>query len=321
MHGVINEAKTVAGPTLLFACHADTVPFGDPATWTHDPLSGAATDGRLVRRGASDMRGGLAAALAAVIGAAGEGIPCAILITADEEIGCLGARAAVSALSDLDIGAVVIPESSDNHVQLGHRGALWVRLTTRGTAAHGSTPHLGRSALLPLAAAVLDIDARLPRGNHPVLGGTSVNIGTMMAGTATNIVPDQAVATLDIRFPNSDEPATALDWITRTHPQIDATVEAQLPAIFTSPDNPWIRSLPAGRAEHPTCAYFTDAAILTQALPGVPIAVWVLGDPTQSHTGNESVQTDRITDAVALYHHMLMNWRPGRRRPGRVRRP
>jgi succinyl-diaminopimelate desuccinylase len=297
---------------LLFACHADTVPFGDPTTWTHDPLSGAITDGRLFGRGSSDMKGGLAAALTAVIGAAGQGIPCAILITADEEIGCLGARAAVTALSGLDIGAVVIPESTDNDVLLGHRGALWIRLTARGTAAHSSTPHLGRSALLPLAACVLDVDTRLPRRNHPMLGETSVNIGTMTAGTATNIVPDHATATLDIRFPHPDDPATALDWIARAHPLIDATVETRLPAVLTSPDDPWVQSLPAACAAQPTCAYFTDAAILTRALPTVPIIIWGPGDPTQPHTGNESVHTARITEACSLYHHTLMNWPPSR---------
>lgn len=183
----------------------DTVPEGDPARWSRDPLDGGIVADRIVGRGASHMKGGLAACVTALAAAARNRVPCGLLLTTDEETGCHGARAAADVLRPIAVGAVVVPESTDNNVLLGHRGALWIRLTVRGVAAYGSTPYPGRNALIPVAAAALDAETNLPVRRHPVLGATTVNVGTMSAGVAPNIVPDRAEAGFDVRYVDAAE--------------------------------------------------------------------------------------------------------------------
>jgi succinyl-diaminopimelate desuccinylase len=298
-----------AVPMLLFVCHVDTVPAGDTARWTHDPLSGEVVNGRIIGRGASDMKGGLAAAVTALVNTVRDHVSCGLLLTADEEIGCLGARAAAGALSVLPVGAVIIPESAANDVLLGHRGALWLRLTARGLAAHGGTPERGRNALLELAAALVDIDIRLPRRYSRELGTTTVNVGTMAAGTTINIVPDLADASLDIRYVEADEPAALHAWLAAEHPGIDVGVQQQLSPVLSRADNPWIAALPTVPAVHPVAPYFTDASALGEALPGRPIVIWGPGEPEQAHAINESVDTGCVQRAVKLYGQALGAWR------------
>lgn len=294
-------------PMFLFACHADTVPAGDSRQWTHDPLGGDLTAGRITGRGASDMKGGLAAAVTALAKAAAGNVSCGLLLTADEEIGCLGARAASRALAAASIGAVIVPESTANEVRLSHRGALWLRLTAQGRAAHGSTPELGRNALLDLAAALIDIDARLPRRDHSELGTTTVNIGTMTAGTSVNIVPDFAEATIDVRYVDADEPTAIHAWLAAEHPGIGITVQRQLLPVLGPTGDPWIRRLPAPLSARPV-PYFTDAAEIVKVLGHRPVVIWGPGQPELAHSVNESVAAESVQDAVGMYSRALDAW-------------
>ena len=298
-------------PMLLFACHVDTVPAGDATRWTLGPLSGELVDGRIVGRGSSDMKSGLAAAVTALANAQRNQISCGLLLTADEEIGCRGARAAVEALRAVPVGAVIVPESTSNDVLLGHRGAVWLRLTARGRAAHGGTPELGRNALLELAATLLDIDSRLPRRQHKTLGTTTVNVGTMTSGTTVNIVPDLADASLDIRYVDADEPAAIHTWLAAEHPRTEARVQEQLSPVLSRANDPWISTLPAAASGHSVAPYFTDASALAEVLPGRPIVIWGPGQPEQAHTVNESVDSQYIQRAVQLYGQALGAWQVG----------
>lgn len=300
-----------AGQVLLFVCHVDTVPVGDPASWARPPLSGDTADGRLWGRGASDMKSGLAAAVIALLQSGPHRSPAALLLTTGEELGCFGAAAATKVLVGLDVAALMVPESTDNRIVLGHRGALWLDLVARGAAAHGGTPQLGTNALLALARSLVDIDARLPRGpGEAILGATTVNVGTMAAGTAPNIVPEHATATVDIRFASTDEPAVIQSWLASNHPDLEVTTALEVARLLGTPDSAWIRSLPADLAEPPSANYFTDAAVLASLFPAAPVAIWGPGQPDLAHVRDESVRIDRITAAVELYGAVLAAW-PG----------
>ena len=300
-----------AGPRLLFVCHVDTVPVDSPGEWTFPAHSGHISDGRLHGRGASDMKSGLAAALAALVRAGPDGRPAAILLTADEEVGCLGARAAAAALRDHDIGAIVVPESTDNTIALGHRGTSWVRLSVRGRAAHAGTPQLGSNALLPLAAALLDLERNGPWwGQRTAIGTTTLNVATMRAGTAPNIVPETAQAVLDVRPVSSDLVAEIAAWLADRHPKVRLDVELDLPPIASAGDDPWIRSLPAPAADNPAVPYFTDAAELIKAWPGAPVAIWGPGQAQLAHCRDESVPVENIRHAAEGYLQALGGWCP-----------
>ncbi|GAA3141551.1 hypothetical protein GCM10020255_029450 [Rhodococcus baikonurensis] len=128
---ITNEAAPSAA-RLLFACHVDTVPVGTVSDWEFDPYA-AQVDGELfLGRGTSDMKAGLVAATAAVVDAFERGVPVALLLTSDEEIGSLGAVRSADAVANLEVGAVIVPEATGNQINLGHRGALWLDVSVKG---------------------------------------------------------------------------------------------------------------------------------------------------------------------------------------------
>ena len=244
-----NLVATIPGRsdrTLLFNGHMDTVPF-DAEEWTHDPL-GEQDGDRLYGRGATDMKGPLAAILytAERIAEADSDPPVtlAFAIVSDEET---GGAAGVSTLADsevldeVDPDACVIGEttcSAGNHsVTVADRGSIWLTLEADGVAAHGSRPMLGTNAIDRLWAAIEFLRRRLslrelPVGDdlepiieesaayyEPTLGQSAaeslfsyptVNLGTIEGGKAVNTVPATAQAELDIRLTAGVDTATVL---------------------------------------------------------------------------------------------------------------
>ncbi len=298
-----------AGPRVLFACHVDTVPADRPEQWRGPVTSGVIEDGRLHGRGASDMKGGLAAALVAVLESGADGPGCAILLTTDEEIGCLGAAAAADLLPDLDVRAVIVPESTENEICLGHRGALWLRVNAQGRAAHGGSPQLGDNALLALAAALLDIAKHGPWPGVPTeLGQITVNVATMQAGSAINIVPETATAMLDIRTTRPEQALAIRQWLAERHPGLTVETELELSPVLTEGRHSWVSSLPARMAVGTAVPYFTDAAEIVRVLPAVPFAIWGPGQSSQAHSRDESVPLTHILQATDLYAMALRDW-------------
>ncbi|MDN3310186.1 M20/M25/M40 family metallo-hydrolase [Microbacterium oryzae] len=295
-----------SGPVLLFACHIDTVPVGDPGRWQHPPHAAVVADGLVHGRGASDMKSGLAAALLAVADGLTAGVRVAFAATTGEEAGCLGAASAAGLLTDVPVGAVVIPESTDNRVALGHRGAYWLTVETRGVAAHGSTPAAGVNAVTALVDAVYQLD-RLPVRTHPSLGDESVNVGRFAGGEVHNIVPDRASAAIDHRVVEADVDALTAWWAAR----VDAVSEdLRLDPVWTDPDDAWVRSLSAPESvSDDAVPYFTDASVLVRFLPpGTPIVVWGPGDPAAVHTVDESVSIVAVHRALELFRAAVARW-------------
>jgi len=290
-----------ATPLLVFAAHADVVPVTDASAWSTDPFSLTPVGDRLHGRGSSDMKSGLAAAVVAVRSALGQGAAVALVVTTGEEVGCLGAPAAAALLSGLAVGAVVIPESTDNEIVLGHRGALWLTVATAGLAAHGSTPERGRNAVLDMARLLVRLEhAGPPLAGHPELGAETVNVGVISGGGVPNIVPDRCEIRVDHRVAR-DDVAPLIDWW-RSQPEVVAvSVDLDLAAVWTRRDHPWLARQGAPVSERPA-SYFTDGSILVRHIdPDVPVVVWGPGDPTGVHGVDESVSHRAVLDAVELF--------------------
>jgi succinyl-diaminopimelate desuccinylase len=298
-------------PLLLFSSHIDVVPVHDPSAWTHDPFGAHIHSGRLFGRGSSDMKSGLAAALVAVVELLREGRPVALAVSTGEEVGCRGAAAVAELLRGHPIGAVIVPESTANEVVLGHRGALWLRVTTSGRAAHGSTPGLGVNAI-EKAAAVIGRLSELPLLWHPQLGWESVNVGTIAGGSVPNIVPDRCVLEIDHRV-IGDDGARLIDWW-MSQPEVSAVdTVLDLAPVWTSADDPWVRELGAPVSVRPA-SYFTDASVLVRSLPArTPVVVWGPGDPAVVHTVDESVDLRAVEDARLHYLRVGRAWAGDRR--------
>jgi succinyl-diaminopimelate desuccinylase len=225
-----NAVATLEGrlgkPVLHMNGHFDVVPIG--GRWTRDPFGAKIEDGKMFGRGASDMKGSVAAQLmaSAAIKRAGISLKGSITLSAtcDEETGGqLGAGYMVEqGYADADFGI-----NSDSgwidSVSLGHRGAMWLEITTLGKTAHGSVPHKGINAVEKMAVVINEI-AKLREDfkervsemplSDPLQKHPTITIGgTIEGGIKTNVVPDKCVMTLDRRVIYEETPEEAREEI------------------------------------------------------------------------------------------------------------
>ena len=199
-----------AAPPVLLNCHTDVVAEGDHAEWEHPPFGGDISAGFLHGRGSMDIKGPLALqtyAAAALTGrAAGDVI---VAHTVFEERGGLGMKHLLESGS-VEPGAVVIGESTQGDVCIGHRGRGEVEVVVHGLAGHASAPDRAHNALDPVPevlAAVHELARDQPE--DPVLGASSlVATGVDVLPESRNVIPDRVTIVLDWRvLPGTDDEA------------------------------------------------------------------------------------------------------------------
>jgi succinyl-diaminopimelate desuccinylase len=304
-------------PSLCFTGHLDTVPLGE-AAWDHDPFAGVVDGDRLYGRGASDMKGGVAAIVSAIERVAALGPPKAgleVVLCAGEETGCTGAKSLVDALGT--VGAVMVAEPTSNRPLVAHKGALWLEATARGRTAHGSTPHLGRNAIYQIARAVGMLEHwSFGEVSHPLLGVPTLNVGTIRGGLNINSVPDSAAIGIDIRTIPQLSHQSIIDSLQKAlAADIELECLCDLPAVASDPHLEWVGSVCevvgelAGDTMQPGAAqYFTDASILTPAYGTPPTVILGPGDPDQAHQTNESCSHAGLVLAEEAYFQIARRW-------------
>ena len=212
---------TVDEGALLFNGHMDHVPPGDMP----DPYSAEIMDGFpfgvagrvIVGRAASDMKGALAAMIVAGSVLRDLGVPMKRKMTVAavvlEEVNGLGSR--FLAERGLRPGGVIIGESTNLDVALGHRGSIGVSITTEGRSCHASVPERGVNALykmIPILQNILLASERLPY--HPVLGKSSITATTVSASpNVKNVVPNLCTVGLDVRNTPNFRPEKVLETL------------------------------------------------------------------------------------------------------------
>lgn len=291
-------------PAPLFACHVDTVPTGDAEQWSRHPHSGDVDDSHLHGRGAVDMKGGLAAAATALLRASRHGAGGHLLLTADEEIGSLGAQRTRNALADLQLTGMIIPEATSLTVRCGHRGALWLRLIAHGISSHGSAPERGINAVTRLASALGPALSAVPCRQDPILGVETASVGTFHGGDATNIVPAMAAATVDMRTVAA--PGPLIEHWARADGIDEIETILDLSPLRTDPDSPFLHSLPAEVSPSPV-TYFTDGSALQQFRPDIPVVIWGPGDPAQMHSVDERLELSQLQRATEMFEQALLS--------------
>jgi acetylornithine deacetylase/succinyl-diaminopimelate desuccinylase family protein len=210
---VVARWGTGRRPVLLLTGHMDTVPVG--AGWTRDPFGAEVAGGRLYGRGACDMKGGLAAILAAVHDLRAEGRePAGDVVVAavvGEEEDSAGTLALLRAGVEAD--RALLAEPTGLALVRSNRGLVNYRLTVSGRSAHASSPELGRNAIVAASELVLELDrvaARLREQPHPELGPPNLTVGTIAGGTRPYVVPDRCVLEVDRRVNPGETAATVL---------------------------------------------------------------------------------------------------------------
>ena len=218
-------------PYLLFAGHTDVVPTGDETRWSHGPFSGEIVDGILFGRGAADMKGGVAASVAAVLQFLDEvgpdfGGSLGFLITGDEEGPAINgtvklldwAKARGEQFDHCILGEPTNPERLGDMIKIGRRGSLSGRLVVEGKQGHIAYPHLAENPIRGIVTLVGGLLAEPLDQGTAHFGASNLEFSTLDVGNkAGNVIPQSAEAKFNIRFNDL--------W---THDTLAAEIESRL---------------------------------------------------------------------------------------------
>ncbi len=211
------------GPNFCFAGHVDVVPPGEG--WTHDPFGAEIEDGVLYGRGAVDMKGGVACAVAAIARVLEKGPPkgsLSLVITGDEEgTADDGTRYILEELAArnerIDYCLVAEPSSLNqvgDSMKIGRRGSLTANIVVKGVQAHAAYPHLADNPVPKIAAMISALaGARLDEG-HGAFPPSTLAFTNLAAGVgAANVTPGSASLQFNIRFNTLHDPESLERWI------------------------------------------------------------------------------------------------------------
>lgn len=317
------------GPNFCFAGHTDVVPPGDASHWRFPPFEGAIQDGMLHGRGAVDMKGGVAASLAAaldLVAERGEALPGSVsfLITGDEEGPAInGTEKLLRWLADRDerIDHCVLGEPSSraalgDMVKIGRRGSLSGTLTVHGKQGHVGYPHLAEN---PIRGMVRLLDALMAQ---PLDAGTdhfqasNLEVVTVDVGnSAFNVIPAEATARFNVRFNDLWMPATLKAEIERrlrtaagneVHWSVDFVERASDsfltgPGAFVSLVTASIEATTGRTPELSTAGGTSDARFIKDYCPVIEFGP--VG--TSMHQTDEAVPVEELRALTRVYRGIL----------------
>ena len=325
LHAIIGP-RTAGG--IALSGHVDTVPV-DGQAWSSDPFTLREEGGRLYGRGSADMKGFVAACLAAVPALQARGLarPVHLFITHDEETDMGGARSLVEDLqeSGLRPAMCVVGEPSLMQPILAHKGRLALRVVARGTAGHSSQPAQGVNAIYAAAAAIghTQNEARRFAGQGPFEAGfeppyTTAHVGTVQGGSILNIIPERAEFVMEWRTIPADDYFAEVErlraWLAA---ELEPAMHATDPASgFTLEVMDWIPGM-ALPPEHELTAlvkqltgsnsvgkvsYGTEGGLYEQA--GIPTIVCGPGDIAQAHKADEFIARAQLDACDAFIRRL-----------------
>ena len=260
-----NLKVTVPGqsdePRLIYICHMDTVTLGDG--WDADiaPLGAVVRNDKLYGRGACDMKGGLACAIAALVHtlervAADGALPrrgFSLICSVDEEDFMRGSEAAIDAGWVGSREWVLDTEPTDGQIQVAHKGRTWFEIEMAGVTAHASQPWTGTDAVAAMAEVVCSLRrtfATLPV--HDELGPSTITFGQLEGGYRPYVVPDHAKVWVDMRLTPPTDTAAAINMVEHAIAAAEAAVPGchgsyavtgDRPAIERDPNPPLLAAL------------------------------------------------------------------------------
>ena len=208
----------------------------------------------------------------------------------------------------------IVGEPTSMQVVNTTKGSLWATLSATGTSAHASQPHLGDNAILKLSRALLTLQENLAPAlstfTHPILGASTLNIGTITGGTAPNIVPNTASAQIDIRqTPALHATGGSLKLVQDTIASLGIPLEVsnahENPPMETDPSDPFIQKLLATdpRTKTTGAPWFSDAAHLAAA--GLPSICLGPGSIDQAHTKDEFLDLNLLHEGEIFFANFI----------------
>lgn len=260
-----NLMVTVPGlsdePRLVYICHMDTVTLGDGWDAGIPPLGAIVRDDKLYGRGACDMKGGLACAIAALVHtlervAADGALPrrgFSLICSVDEEDVMRGSEAAIAAGWVGSREWVLDTEPTDGQIQVAHKGRTWFEIEITGVTAHASQPWKGADAVAAMAEAVCALrHAFTALPVHDELGPSTITFGQIEGGHRPYVVPDHAKVWVDMRLTPLTDTAAATRMVEQAIAGAETavpgchgsyTVTGDRPAIERDPSSPLLAAL------------------------------------------------------------------------------
>jgi acetylornithine deacetylase len=300
---------------LAFFCHTDTVPYTEDWNQALDPVR---TGDVMHGCGACDVKGFLACLLsAAEVEKETPERQVRIVLTADEEIGCVGSKRLL-AMDCLLPRRLVIGEPTSLHAARAGKGYCLARVSIDGNEAHSAHPEQGVSAIYAAARIISRIEAlsrELQQERHPSFapGYTTLNVGTFSGGTAKNIIPGQAEFLVEWR-PVPGQSADRVQPAIRSYLQ---EAEEQFPGLrtayellrdqpgFETPaDSPLVTILEAATGLKPTSIAFGSEASVWSTVSD-EIVVFGPGDMRTAHSSRECVPIPELESAIEIVLRLL----------------
>ena len=213
-----------ANKSFGFNGHTDVVPVGDLAAWTQDPFGAAVVDGWMYGRGATDMKSGVAAFVAAAVDFVTLSPPdgaVILTITGDEEAVAEHGTVALldwmagagERMTHCLVGEPTCPDLMGQMMKIGRRGSMTAHITAQGVQGHSAYPHRAKNPMSALVALLARLDQPLDAGTAH-FDASTLAITTIDCGNpATNVIPAQGRATVNIRFNDLHSGASLTDWL------------------------------------------------------------------------------------------------------------
>ena len=314
-------------PQLAFAGHTDVVPAGNEAAWSCGPFSGEIKDGLIYGRGAADMKGGIAAFVAAVrrylttdklTGS------LSLIITGDEEADAInGTVKMVDWMRQTDnipdfclVGEPTNPSALGQTIKNGRRGSLTCALTVKGRQGHVAYPHLANNPVPALFAMLEPVNSAKLDGGTDYFGPSTAELTHLnIADPASNVIPDKAFAQFNIRFNTEHTTDSLQGWLDEHFTRIASQLEVQYEARFWSNASPFIteasahldvvksaiRTVTGQSPELSTTGGTSDARFISSLCP---VAEFGLVGQTM-HQVDEHVSLADIETLTDIYFEMI----------------
>lgn len=324
LHAEIGPAGV---PGVMLSGHTDVVPVEGQA-WTRPPFRLTEADGRLYGRGAADMKGFVACALAAALAAARRPLatPLILALSYDEEVGCLGVRSLIDLLAAAPVRPLmcIVGEPTGMAVATGHKGKRGLRAVCRGREGHSALAPLAMNALhlaADLTAELRALQARIAAtgrrdGDYDV-PYTTVHVGRIAGGASLNIVPNRCEVDFEFRHLAEDDPAALRAEIDAAAARVvaaaadpDAAIEISefmaYPGLGTAPDAAVVGFVKALTGANGTIkvAFGTEGGLFHERL-GTPTVVCGPGSMAQGHKPDEFVTADQLARCDAMLARLL----------------
>ena len=317
-------------PGVMLSGHTDVVPV-DGQDWTLPPFELTERDGKLYGRGAADMKGFIACALAACIKASKMPLktPLHLALSYDEEIGCIGVRSLVEMLQAAPQRPLlcIVGEPTGMQVATGHKGKIGAHALCRGREGHSALAplalnaiHLGCDFVVALRAEQDRLAKEGVRDSDYDIPYTTVHIGRMNAGVALNIVPNLCRIDFEIRNIAADDPNKILNRIRGEAARIageasavapEAAIDIEIfntyPGLDTPPDSKavaFVKSL-TGANGTIKVAFGTEGGLFSRDV-GTPTVVCGPGSMAQGHKPDEFVSVEQLSRCDDMLEKLLM---------------